>query len=147
MKRRIKLQLAVKRHEYQDIIYVDIDRNSNPEWTLNLCLLDEDLAEAITLTDDASQFKLEISRVVGLEGRGKVFWETVGAKLLISQRELEYWKNFFLSYYRDGIGAVDHIDVDIPPDDSNTTKGLFLVLKIPDSAPPISEEELRRRLG
>jgi hypothetical protein len=68
-----------------------------------------------------------------------------GAHMMISTVELEAWIHFFLKYHRDGVGEVDHIDVDFSPKDS--VQELVLVLHIPDVLPPIQEREARRRLG
>ncbi|HLL60585.1 MAG TPA: hypothetical protein VK338_02620, partial [Candidatus Nitrosocosmicus sp.] len=67
--------------------------------------------------------------------------------LHITTNELEYWMHFFLKYYRDGRGEVPFISTDISANKSNTTKGLMLYFKVPKVVKPISEEQLRRKLG
>jgi hypothetical protein len=65
----------------------------------------------------------------------------------LSPTELEYWLTFFLAYFRDGVGEVDHIDLDLTASGVKDTPGLFLTLAVPQASPPLSEEQARRRLG
>ena len=70
-----------------------------------------------------------------------------GADVFLSRTGLDYWATFFLKYYRDGVGEVNHLDVEAYPRNPNMARGLGIVLQIANALPPISGEEARRRLG
>ncbi len=109
------------------------------------------MISTVTLSSEDESFRLQLElappslQVV----RGEVLWQVGGLLLSISLNELEYWLQFFLRYYRDQIGEVDHIDSDITyiAPRSNSRKSLLLVFRVPNAKPPLDEEELRRRLG
>lgn len=115
---------------------------------MNLCLLREGLIESLTIIDGSEAYSLRISLDPSLNAqRATVEFRRDGADVLISTTELDYWRHFSLKYHRDGVGEVNHIDVEVPSRDPDAVRGLGLVLQIPDALPPISEEEARRRLG
>ncbi|MCP5468845.1 MAG: hypothetical protein H7A32_06210, partial [Deltaproteobacteria bacterium] len=65
--------------------------------------------------------------------------------LELSENELEYWIYFFLIDYRDGMAEVDHIDLE-----TKRIKGepaVDIVLQRSHARPPLSPEELERKLG
>jgi hypothetical protein len=146
--RSIALPLTLRKEDPDDIVFVLIDPEVNREWCLNLCLLREGLIESLTIIGDSAAYRLGISLEPALSSRqGKVQCRPGGADVLISITELDYWLHFFLKYHRDGVGDINHIDVEIPPREPNSGRGLDLVLQVPDALPPISEDEARRRLG
>jgi hypothetical protein len=67
--------------------------------------------------------------------------------VFLSPTELDYWANFFLKYYRDGIGEVDHLDVEAYPRNPDTIKGLGIVLWIANVLPPSRERKPEDDLG
>ena len=128
-------------------IIVEIDSESNVHWCLDLCLLENNIIEQVTVISDTSSFKLQISKdsEVTRQERGRITWGLDSARLALSSTELEYWISFFLKYYHVGMGDVDHIDVEV--NSINDSKMGYLTLKIPTATPPVSSDEAKRRLG
>ena len=149
MRNILKLQITTKEYKHEKAISVDFTDNQIIKWCLYLCLLKENLIKSITLIDEKGTLKLKIKYESSLpfSYRGKVFWHQDRVELHITTNELEYWMHFFLKYYRDGRGEVPFISTDISANKSNTTKGLMLYFKVPKVVKPISEEQLRRKLG
>jgi hypothetical protein len=145
--KEILLPLTTKERENEVSIRANLDKNTNIEWCLALCLLKEGLLSHVVITDRKETTKLKISvspsKTLAV---GEVRWHDKYIDLIISRTELDAWLHFFLMYYRDGIGDVDHIDVDVTSNQGGS-KNLFLVLMIPEARPPVSEAEVRRRLG
>jgi hypothetical protein len=148
MSRSIELPLTVRKEDPDVSVFVLIDPEANREWCLGLCLLKEGLIESLTILGERGEYGLKISLDSSLTSRrGKVRFRRDEVDVSISTTELDYWVRFFLKYYRDGVGDVNHIDVEIPSRDPDSTRRLGLVLQIPDAVAPISEEEARGRLG
>jgi hypothetical protein len=116
-----------------------------------LSLLKEGLTEALNFSNTGTEFWLQVKRDTRIlkHERGVVSWRKTAASLSIAPNELDYWLHYFLKYYRDGEGEVDHIDSDINEvsSQSDSVRGLFLVLKVPQAAPAVPAAEAKRRLG
>jgi hypothetical protein len=145
----LRVQLRIDEYENETVLVIDLDDSTVVDWCMSLCLMKEGLVPSFTVTSTDGTFHLTVqSQAAGEQStRGLVRRTTRGAEIAIDQFELAYWLHFFLKYYRDGIGDVDHIDVDLAPSPSHTSRGFTLVLKVPRALPPGSPEELRRRLG
>jgi len=91
------------------------------DFCMNLSLLKFDLVESVVLISD-KQLKIKKGKKLK-NARGKVAVNIEGFEIIIPEEEIDYWLSFFLAYYRDGVGDVDHIDLDIPYDN----KGLGLL--------------------
>jgi hypothetical protein len=148
MNRLIRLLLTWRGENAADSLFIYISSETNKEWCLDLCLLRESLIDSLTIIDEDGSYRLRVSLDPSLAHRSTVSRsDSRGADVFLSRTELDYWANFFLKYYRDGIGEVDHLDLEAYPRTPDTTRGLGIVLQIPNALPPISEEEARRRLG
>jgi len=62
----------------------------------------------------------------------------------ITNTELEYWQTFFLTAYRDGSTAVDHIDMDL---ESASSELVTLTLAVTSISATLTEAEAKKRLG
>ena len=144
-----KLPLTIHYGSDQDIAIVTVLNELVGKWCLGLCLLREGLIEYVSVKghDGSAQIKIGQDTSIKEHEVGIVHRKGNIIQLMISQIELERWLHFFLKFYRDNQADVDHIDVDIAHDTSAGSKGLFLVLKVPVAAPPVSEQEARLRLG
>lgn len=72
-------------------------------------------------------------------------WEPPAFRLRLSKNSLERWLVFALRYYRDGIGEVEHIDIDArsaPEGDAD----MVLVFKVPNASEALSLEETKKRI-
>lgn len=113
---------------------------------IGLSLLREGLIDSLDLvsaTDSRQTFRLQrAERVTSIALRnGKLV-------LALNEVELERWLFFVLRTVRDGgVAEVDHIDVDAVSEDDNFTGTTTVMVAFPSSAPPVSPEEARRRLG
>jgi len=128
-------------------ISINLDAVPIWRWCLELCLLRDNLAEALTISSKSAGVQVTVS--TGLEafarGRALVTWQEDEAFIQITDTELEYWLAWSLKYYRDGIANVNHIDVEIASRDSK--KGITLTLRVDNAQPSVSAEEARRRLN
>jgi hypothetical protein len=111
---------------------------------IGLCLLKEGLIDSLDLvsTDSDEVFRLLRGvRTTSIKfGKGKI-------ALALDETELERWLHFTLRTVRDGgVAEVDHIDVDAPIEDKGRETATVVVV-FPSSAPPVSPDEVRRRLG
>ena len=148
MNRLIRLPLSWRREDTPDSLFIRIGSETNKEWCLNLCLLREGLIDSLTIIDEEGSYKLRVLLDPSLARRSAVERsQSRGADAFLSRTELDYWATFFLKYYRDGVGEVNHLDVEAYPRNPNTARGLGIVLQIANALPPISGEEARRRLG
>lgn len=76
----------------------------------------------------------------GVSGSGE---NSISVRL--SKDMIEYVITFFLTYVRDGISAVDHIDLELNAEGFN--KAVFITFKVSKFLPPVSPEEVRNKLG
>jgi hypothetical protein len=145
----LRVSLRINEYERETVIVVELDDSTVVDWCMSLCLMKEGLVPSFTVTSMDGTFRLTIKPEVvqARQPRETIRWITGGAEVSIDQVELAHWLHFFLKYYRDGIGEVDHIDVDLLPGASSASRSCTLVLKVPRALPPGSGEELRRRLG
>jgi hypothetical protein len=109
------------------------------EFCLNLALLRFHLIDAISIpVKDGPNLQIKVNEKIR-QKRGHFSEKPALIELTISQEELEYWLMFFLEYYRDGVGSVDHIDVEITErEQSSPPKSLQIALIVPKAKPPIS---------
>lgn len=145
-KRSWRLPLRVSRYEGQPVVVLAVDETHIEEWCLDLCLLGRRLIEALVVLDPKSEVGLEIRAdpAVPAEKVGHATWRSERAYVVVSLEEVGTWADFYLKYYRDGIGVVDHIDVDL--DGTEQSRGLFLVLKVPLAEAPLPGDKLRQHL-
>jgi hypothetical protein len=140
--------MTVKECLPQHIYVITIPPTMAQHWLAALQQLQAKELGALTVSTTDSLVRLRVSVDHTLERSiiGFVRWNTKQAYLSISSNQLAYWISFFRPYAATGRAQVDHIDVDV-----NSAKhiepGLFLVLKVADSMPSISETETRRRLS
>jgi len=145
----INLPIVVKEMSDQDIVTITIDIDTIEQWYRCLESLDKEIIKSITILDNRGAFKLRLSIDPNIRstGRGKITRKFQSIDIVITITELEMWLHFFSKYYFEGIGDVDHIDVDIESNIDTSSKGLFLILKIPSASPSISAEEVKKKLG
>jgi hypothetical protein len=145
----IILPIIVQERTYQDTITIQIGIDTIEKWYRALESLHKDITNSITISASQGSFKLRLSKDSTLQPsyRGKIVRKSSGIDLFVSNAELDMWLNFFSKFYFEGIGDVDHIDIDINPDSRDDEKGVFLVMKIPNAKASVSPEEAKRRLG
>jgi hypothetical protein len=143
IQRMFKSPLRIKDSEHRMAVFTTIKDARISEWCLNLCLLEYDLIHSLIIVDEASSFRLIISRDPSPQPvGGGVQWGKQDIKLHVVHRELTFWLGFFLSYYRDGVADVNHIDAEIPS--LRGTKKFYLVLEVGKVRPPLTPEEAKR---
>lgn len=141
---RLQVDAEIHLSADHDTLVVELRRTAIADFTLGLCLLKENLIEALQLGTPNSRTTIEFRRGEAnhrAEGRAT----KTGMALRLSDTELSYWLRFFLKYVRDGTAEVDHLDVDLESAD-RATPNMF-VLKVPDAVAPLTPEEARKRLG
>jgi hypothetical protein len=148
MKKQLVLPIRIEEIHYpgQVAIEILIDSVSLQEWCLGLCLLKEGLMESFAVREASGTRGIEINIVPQDKNDPSLLLglsKTIRAGVTLNS--LEYVQYFFLKYYRDGVAEVDHLDLEGVLA-SEEHEEVYLTFKVPDSAPPISEEELKRRL-
>lgn len=73
-------------------------------------------------------------------------WSPPSIRLTMSRTELERWLVFALKYCRDGMGEVDHIDLEARDSPNGERETVFVTFKVPTAKEPLSQEELRKLL-
>ena len=132
----------------EDIVIVDLSSRPISEWCMELILLGHDLTDSISISDVKYSIDIYINNAQSSNCRSMLLSRDVNyLSLGITRRELRFWTNRFLKYYRDGIADVDHIDVDVEGNASIDQKGLCLVFKGMRCVEPVSAEEAAIRLG
>jgi hypothetical protein len=118
------------------------------DWCLQLCLLDQGLIDHVIMENERSEpFRLALRISPKLVGRGYMQWQDNPPSLLIDSGRTGYIQHFFLCYYRDGAGDVDHCDVDVSAMYSDIRVGLHMQLYVPKVKPPMSRQELLKLVG
>lgn len=139
--------MVIRERSHEVSVLINLDSIPIECWCLELCLLQNRLAEELIISTKAIGSKLRVSLAQkALVGRRAVVArETDETLIQVTNVELEYWLMWSLKYYRDGIADVDHIDVEIGANDGD--KGFALTLTVGNAQPPVSAEEAKRRLG
>ena len=122
----------------QRVIDITVAPSNLRDWCLCLQLLQESIVEGFILSFGGPTGAIDITR-------GHVSdWDTCKAdnriNLTLADHDLGRLRMFFLRYYRDGYAAVDHVDIETP-------NGDYITVTVHESAPPVSAEEAKRRLG
>jgi hypothetical protein len=150
MNKALRLNIEARTDDFpsQRVVRLVIHDESVGEWTLGLCLLREQLVESLTIMSPLAALKLELQRLEQTNGRLRAVAGQTGdvLRMQVSDTELDYWLRFFLTYLRDGYGAVDHLDVETSELDKSAPPPT-VVLKVQKSAAPLSRDGAIRRLG
>lgn len=143
MDKSLNIPIKINQHHEQKNLIINFEDHHMKDLCLNLCLLERLFIESILIISEQPLLKLKIQKDAQLSKnqRGRVLWHTDFIDLKISETELDTWIHFFLKYYRDGVGDVDHYDLDIYAG-HNSTNNIYLTLGIPNSRPPILSEQL-----
>ncbi len=109
---------------------------------IGLCLLREELIDSLDLVDvkGTSRFRVQRStHAISIQLRQD------NIDLALDAVALELWQHFTLRTLRDGTAEVDHIDMEATLA-GGSHESVDLVIAYPSSAPPVSPDEVRRRL-
>ena len=143
-----QLKLPVKidliNHPGQTLLSILFPREALSDWCLSLSLLKEGLVGSVMLTqaDGRSTLKFRVSPNIG--GKMNIILGQPN-EIELTSNALGYLLHFFLQYYRDGVATVDHIDLE-GIDPTNHNREIDVVLKVTDYQPPLSPEELEKRM-
>lgn len=125
-------------------IIFDYANSASSAFALGLALLNEDLVDAVVIRPLNAGWVLRLRRGSRSYGTRFRWYAKNHLDVDVVDVELERWLGFFLKSYRDGSPEVDHLDVEGTMDDGVACN---FTLKVADAAPPVSDEEARRRLG
>lgn len=142
MKKFLKLDLSVDSSliDGQPILNVSVPPGSVRDWLICLHLLQDNLIEACVFSNDSAASKLEIR--LAASSNWKVGSQSGHFVASLAPSALDYLRSFFARYYRDGVAEVDHIDVE-----TDEPKMGYITLSVHEHLPPVSGDEVRRRLG
>jgi hypothetical protein len=110
---------------------------------IGLCLLREDLIDSLDLVDVKGASRLRVQQSTHATS---ILLRQDKIDLALDAIALEMWQHFTLRALRDGTAEVDHIDIEATLV-GRTHEPVHLVIAYPSSAPPVSPDEVRRRLG
>lgn len=108
-----------------------------------VCLLFNKLVQSIDFIEKDFVFRLEMRSG---NGNNSIEHELNFTSLRVSESEIEMLMFFVLRSLRDGFAEVDHVDLEAFSV-RNPNKIIGVVVKFENFAPPISREEVDRRLG
>jgi len=149
MKKTLPLPFRLKlvRHPGQTVLNIELETKDILDWCLALCLLKENLIDALLVQGENTRAKLEIqvSGVTKGRVRSRASFDSETTRLDITMTDLDYLLHFFLKYYRDGVAEVDHLDLELAPEKAG--QDACITFKVPESVQPVSPEEAKRRLG
>lgn len=139
---RLQIVGTVEEIQGENVVRIRLADGSIASWTLGLCMLKESVVDTLSVHSEDRSMRLQLERAVR-ESTGTIRVENGPSTVTVSlsTTELERWVYFFLSYLRDGYGAVDHMDVDIDGPDRMT-----LIVYVPAAAVPLSRDEALRKL-
>jgi hypothetical protein len=113
---------------------------------VGLSLLKEGLIETLTVTDQRGRSaKLQLLKEPKLSGAVRVSFHSDRSQVAMTSNSLDYVQHFFLKYYRDGRAEVDHVDLQAI-DAETGDKEIYVTFRVPESVPPVTAGEARRRL-
>lgn len=124
----------------QHSLKVSVPPGSVRDWLLCLYLLNDNTIESFIFTDNSGKSKIEIR--LGELTEWNEASQRCHFKTSLSASALNYLRGFLARYYRDGAAEVDHIDIE-----ADEPKFGYITVSVDEHRPPISSDELRRRLG
>ncbi len=130
-------------------IRIKVDRELVEGVCLALTLLSLEEVDIVALFDSSISLntRLELCRTSDSKDTSSMLTTDDGrSRLELVARDLKTILCFLLRYYRDGYGAVDHIDIEVDAKRTNNDRP-YVTVVVADSAPPVSDDEARRRLG
>jgi hypothetical protein len=133
------------RHASEIALEVSFAPGAMRDWSLGLVLLKEQLVDALLVTESPGRSSLELCRSGQTRDRAKAVFAGSATRLALSNTELDHLVHFFLKYFRDGIAEVDHVDVQAVSGEAD--QECYITFIVPESAPPVSSAEARKRLG
>ncbi len=150
MKKYLKLPLDLGLSEYpgQSVFYIRLRREALSDWCLGLCLLKNHLIEVLVVAEELGKHEVEL-QMLGKADRAanaQADFRPNTPQLKLTLTQLDYLLAFFLRYYRDGGAAVDHVDLQTTAIGTGS-QDAYITVTVPDSVPPMTPEELRRRLS
>jgi hypothetical protein len=135
--------LAIESFENPKTIVVEVRLIADllDRFCIGLCLLQEHLIDSLDLVDVKGKDLFRFQR-----STGAVLVQFRPSKTIVAfdSVQLGYLKHFTLRAVRDGMAEVDHIDLELT---RQTHEAVDFCIMYPSSAPPVSPEEVRRRLG
>lgn len=140
MRKFVELSLVVEnlKVEGQSFLKVNVSNEVLRDWALSLELLHERLVEAMVFPCCGSFTGIELKIADGNESE---FRENKGRLIIsLSAQALDFVRHFFLRYYRDEVAEVDHIDIE-------NSDGGYITFFVDRFQPPVSANEVKRRLG
>lgn len=114
------------------------------EWCLRLCLLEQDIVKNFKITDSLGRYIFTIYKAKSIDKqRYKIFRKK---RIDIYVFEIGYWAYYFLKYYKNGVGDVNHIHGEFVSCRKKTKK-LDLELEVCREKPPLTRKQMNKHLG
>lgn len=112
---------------------------------LELALLRVELCDMVVVRTTSGRHVVRLLRGQ-VPTNASAVWRDDRLELSLSSVALEGLLGFFLKYYRDGMADVDHVDLEARAPE--VEGGIVdVMVRVGRSAPPVSGEEARKRLG
>jgi hypothetical protein len=110
---------------------------------LALTLLEWDLVSSVVFEGNGRHFLIvSVDGAIPPSVGALAQWEPPRIRLRLSTNSLERWLAFALKYYRDGVGHVEHIDIEArssPGEDAD----MVLVFKVPSATEELLPEQAK----
>ncbi len=138
MRKTVNLAISIKISPHnKKSLCVNIPPESLTNWCLCLELLLGSYVDSFAFVNVASHTRLNVSM-----SNETSFWNQVTPsqfEIGLDRDDAEALTAFLMRYFRDGVAEVDHVDVQMVNDG-------YVIFKVEEFAPPMSQEELMRKL-
>jgi hypothetical protein len=143
---QLPVDIDIVRHPGKTVLRLSLHREALCDWCMALSLLKEGLIETLTVTErERKGVKVQLLSEPKTGGTVRVSFRPDLNRVAMTRNNLEYVQHFFLKYYRDGVAEVDHLDLQAI-DAETGDKEVYVTFRAPESKPPVTPEEARRRL-
>jgi hypothetical protein len=150
LKKNLTLAIVFELREYpgQAVFYIRLTNEAMLDWCLGLCLLQTRLVDTLLVKERGGKRGIEVQVLWTADraARARADFKHEMSRLELTPIQLDSLTSFFLKYYRDGIAAVDHMDLEAIAVGTES-EDAYITLVVPDYAPPVSPEEAERRLN
>jgi hypothetical protein len=114
---------------------------------LALTLIERDLVSSVAFEAGERQFLVvSVDRSIQPAVGALAKWSPPTVHFRLSTNSLEHWLAFALKYHRDGVGDVEHIDIEARSTPAGRADTV-LVFQVPSSKKSLSPKQAKKKIG
>lgn len=143
---QLSFDISFAHYSTQDVLRLVVHHDALCSWCVGMSLLRKGLIDSLTVVEQRTsaakvRFVAELERPGPIRAR----LSSKSSEVALTKNSLDYMEHFFLTYYRDSIAEVDHIDLEAI-DTETGNKAIYITFQVLECRPPISAEEAQKRL-